>query len=111
MAAMQARVYTLYHMQNPQTFYGREDQWGIATGESTKQDTEPPPMEPYYVLMQLPGEQQVEFASILPFTPTGPGRNNMIGWLACRSDGDRWAGACVRLSVATAMGLLRSEPG
>ena len=95
LAALQARVYTLYHMQNPQTFYGREDQWGIATGEPIKQDTEPPPMEPYYVLMQLPGEQQVEFANILPFTPTGPGRNNMIGWLACRNDGDKYGQAHV----------------
>ena len=95
LAALQARVYTLYHMQNPQTFYGREDQWGIATGEPAKQDAEPPAMDPYYVLMQLPGEQQVEFANILPFTPTGPGRNNMIGWLACRNDGDKYGQAHV----------------
>jgi uncharacterized protein len=90
LVAVQAQAYTLYHMQNPQTFYGREDQWAIATGEPAQPGTDPPPMEPYYVLMQLPGEQQVEFVNILPFTPTGPGRNNMIGWLATRNDGDRY---------------------
>src|SRR5436305_14314653 len=37
--------------------------------------------------MQLPGEKApVEFAEILPFTPAK--RNNMIGWMAGRCDGD-----------------------
>src|SRR6185295_4893479 len=90
MLNLQARVYTLYHMQNTQTFYNHEDVWEIAAAEGTVQGgTEPPPMQPYHVLMQLPGEDNspLEFASVLPFTPAGPGRSNMIGWLAARSDG------------------------
>jgi uncharacterized membrane protein (UPF0182 family) len=44
-------------------------------------------MEPYYVLMQFPGEKEgLEFVEILPFTPSN--RNNMIGWIAGRCDGD-----------------------
>ena len=84
----QAVAYTLYHITNPQTFYNREDMWAIASLEaSAQQGTQPTFMQPYYVLMQLPGfEQKAEFVSILPFTPAGPGRNNMIGWLAARSD-------------------------
>ena len=84
----QAVAYTLYHITNPQTFYNREDMWAIASLEaSTQQGTQPIAMQPYYVLMQLPGfEQKAEFVSILPFTPAGPGRNNMIGWMAARSD-------------------------
>jgi uncharacterized protein len=85
----QANAYTLYHIQNPQTFYNREDMWAIASGEAgAQQGAQPTPMQPYYVLMQLPGldQQRVEFVSILPFTPAGPGRSNMIGWLAARSD-------------------------
>ncbi|MFN2494098.1 MAG: UPF0182 family protein, partial [Pyrinomonadaceae bacterium] len=47
------------------------------------------PIDPYYVLMQLPGEQvSNEFILILPFTPAN--RNNMIGWMAGRSDGDNY---------------------
>ncbi len=42
------------------------------------------PMEPYYVLMRLPGEDREEFLLMLPFTPQG--RDNMIAWLAARSD-------------------------
>ena len=39
--------------------------------------------------MQLPGEQQKnEFVLILPFTPAS--RNNMIGWMAGRSDGENY---------------------
>src|SRR5207302_5842615 len=46
-------------------------------------------IEPYFVLMQLPGEKQgVEFVEILPFTPSN--RNNMIGWIAGRCDGDAY---------------------
>ena len=85
----QATAYTLYHIQNPQTFYNREDMWAIASTEAaTQQGAQPVPMQPYYVLMQLPGldERRAEFVSILPFTPAGPGRNNMIGWMAARSD-------------------------
>jgi uncharacterized membrane protein (UPF0182 family) len=38
--------------------------------------------------MRFPGDQQQEFVSILPFTPAN--RNNMIGWIAGRSDGDKY---------------------
>src|ERR1041384_4141729 len=88
----QARVYTLYHMQNTQTFYNHEDLWAIAAEQATQQGSEAQAMQPYHVLMQLPGEQNasLEFANILPFTPSGPGRSNMIGWLAARSDGPNY---------------------
>ena len=84
----QARAYLLYHIQNPQTFYNHEDLWAIATSEATvQQGAEPESMQPYHVMMQLPGESAspIEFLNILPFTPSG-GRRNMIGWLAARND-------------------------
>ncbi len=84
---LQATVYGLYHMTDPTVFYNREDLWTVAsdmgiksTGEQAAQ-----PLEPNYVLMKLPGESDVEFVAILPFTPAN--RNNMIGWIAGRSDG------------------------
>ncbi len=44
------------------------------------------PLDPYFVLMPLPGENTgEEFVQILPFTPSN--RRNMIGWMAGRSDG------------------------
>jgi uncharacterized membrane protein (UPF0182 family) len=50
-------------------------------------------MEPNFVLMKLPGESAVEFVEILPFTPNN--RNNLIGWIAGRSDGAQYGTAVV----------------
>jgi hypothetical protein len=50
-------------------------------------------MEPNFVLMTLPGERSTEFIAILPFTPAN--RNNLIGWIAGRSDGDHYGEAVV----------------
>ena len=88
MVNAQARVYTLYHMQNTQTFYNHEDLWALAAAEAS-QGADAHAMQPYHVLMQLPGEPNnvLEFANIIPFTPSGPGRSNMIGWMAGRCDG------------------------
>jgi uncharacterized protein len=87
----QAEVYGLYHTQNPKVFFQREDVWSVAQHvtldrEGKKQSAT---FDPYFVLMQLPGEQQKnEFVLILPFTPAN--RNNMIGWMAGRSDGENY---------------------
>ncbi len=88
----QAQVFTLYHMQNTQTFYNHEDLWAIAAGEPTQQGADASAMQPYHVLMKLPGEPNasLEFDNILPFTPSGPGRSNMIGWMAGRGDGENY---------------------
>ena len=87
----QGEVYSLYHTQNPKVFFQREDVWSIAqqitVGAEGKKQSEA--IDPYYVMMQLPGEQQKhEFVLILPFTPAS--RNNMIGWMAGRSDGENY---------------------
>jgi hypothetical protein len=92
---LQAEVYGLYHMTNPEVFYNKEDQWTVATevglGESGAQQTQS--MEPNFVLMKLPGESGVEFVEILPFTPLN--RNNLIGWIAGRSDGEHYGTSIV----------------
>ena len=88
MLEMQAAVYGLYHMTDPEVFYNREDLWTVASqvGRATRSASRPPqPMEPNFVLMKLPGETAMEFVEILPFTPAN--RNNLIGWIAGRSDG------------------------
>ncbi|MGE5358770.1 MAG: UPF0182 family protein [Bacteroidales bacterium] len=85
---VQAAVYSLYHMTDPQAFYNREDLWSIAsqvTLSDTTREQVSQPLEPNFVLMKLPGGSDVEFIEILPFTPAK--RNNLIGWIAARSDG------------------------
>ena len=92
---LQADVYGLYHMTNPEVFYNREDLWTVASevgmadgGEQATQS-----MQPNFVLMKLPGEAGEEFVEILPFTPAN--RNNLIGWIAGRSDGQHYGSSVV----------------
>jgi uncharacterized membrane protein (UPF0182 family) len=93
----QGDVYGLYHTQNTKVFFQREDVWSVASQISpnaNKQQQQAVPLEPYFVLMQLPGEQLAnEFVEILPYTPLN--RNNMIGWMAGRSDGDAYGSLLV----------------
>ncbi|MGA9069418.1 MAG: UPF0182 family protein, partial [Terracidiphilus sp.] len=92
---LQAEVYGLYHMTNPEVFYNREDLWTVATemGLSSDGTQQTQSMEPNFVLMKLPGESAVEFVEILPFTPAN--RNNLIGWIAGRSDGEHYGTSIV----------------
>ena len=92
---MQAAAYGLYHMTNPGVFYNREDLWTVASevGMSNSGGQAAQPMDPNFVLMKLPGQSNVEFVEILPFTPSN--RNNMIGWIAGRSDGDQYGKSVV----------------
>jgi uncharacterized membrane protein (UPF0182 family) len=92
---MQAAAYGLYHMSNPEVFYNREDLWTVASevGGASNGDQAAQPMDPNFVLMKLPEESNVEFVEILPFTPSN--RNNMIGWIAGRSDGEQYGKSVV----------------
>jgi len=71
-----------YHMTDARVFYNREDQWEVST--EIYRD-EPQEVEPYYLIMKLPTAASEEFVLLHPFTPVR--RNNMIAWLAGRSDG------------------------
>jgi uncharacterized membrane protein (UPF0182 family) len=92
---LQAEVYGLYHMTNPEVFYNREDLWTVASevgmASGGEQTTEA--MQPNFVLMKLPDETGLEFVEILPFTPAN--RNNLIGWIAGRSDGAHYGTSVV----------------
>jgi hypothetical protein len=87
--AAQGQVFGLYHTQNAKVFFQREDVWSVPrqpVARSAQKD-EAEPIDPYFLLMQLPGERNpTEFVQILPFTPAN--RNNLIGWMAGRCDGN-----------------------
>lgn len=93
--ALQADVFGLYHMTNPEVFYNREDLWTVASDAATNNqgDKAAQPMEPNFVLMKLPEETKTEFVEVLPFTPSN--RNNLIGWIAGRSDGAHYGDVVV----------------
>ena len=78
---VQADQYRTFHMTDPQVFYNREDLWASPMEKYAGQAQ---PMEPYYILMKLPGSDQLEYLLMTPFTPHN--RDNMISWMAARSD-------------------------
>lgn len=112
----QADAYGLYHTEDAKTFFQREDVWSVAQevspGDNRSQEARP--LEPYFMLLQFPEmaasseshnsvqnaaanrdetQENVEFVNIVPFTPGA--RNNLIGWMAGRSDGDKYGSLLV----------------
>lgn len=82
---IQSEIYSTYHMEDPQIFYTREDRWSIPEEMfGDKKQT----MEPYYVIMKLPGEDKSEFILMRPFTAAT--KPNMVAWMAARSDGEHY---------------------
>ncbi|MEM9947940.1 MAG: UPF0182 family protein, partial [Cyanobacteria bacterium P01_D01_bin.36] len=74
-----------YHMTDPQVFYNREDQWRAPNEIYANEEQV---VEPYYLIMELPGETDSEFVLLRPFTPAR--RNNLVAWMAARSDGEQY---------------------
>lgn len=81
----QARLFSLYHMTDPQVFYNREDAWALPTeSQSGSQYL----LQPYYVELRLPGQATPEFLLMEPFVPQS--KQNMVAWLAAPSDPGRY---------------------
>jgi uncharacterized membrane protein (UPF0182 family) len=84
--SVQATMYRVYHMRNPQSFYNNEDVWELAK-YSSGQNAEPRPVSPTYVFATLPGETKPEFLLMTTFTPLS--KENLIGVMLARCDGDK----------------------
>lgn len=79
--SIQTHIYSTYHMEEPQMFYNKEDQWEIPVmGASTNAAA----MESYYTIMKLPGEKKEEFIQMIPFNPKN--KDNLSAWMVGRSD-------------------------
>jgi uncharacterized membrane protein (UPF0182 family) len=78
---VQAEIYRTYHMTNPDVFYNKEDLWSLPTANAGGAGSA---VEPYYIIMKLPGGAREEFILMQPMTPSN--RSNMVAWLAARCD-------------------------
>jgi hypothetical protein len=78
---VQAGMFALYHMRDTQVFYNKEDLWSIPVRHGAGPDRA---MEPYYLILRLPGEPKEEFVLLIPFNPSK--KDNLSAWLAARSD-------------------------
>ena len=82
---IQRDLFRTYHMRDARVFYNKEDLWEVP--HEIYGDNEQL-MESYYVIMSLPGSEREEFIQLIPFTPKN--KNNMIAWMAARSDGENY---------------------
>ncbi len=89
---IQSAMYADYHVNDADTLYQKEDAWLVARDPTVCVNAAtacrgggPPPVPPYYMLVDLPGVGS-RFALVRPFTPAGGDRQNMVAYLA--ADGD-----------------------
>ncbi|MFQ6045745.1 MAG: UPF0182 family protein, partial [Gemmatimonadales bacterium] len=82
---VQTALYTTYHMDEPDVFYSREDQWQIPSASET-----PGGQDPFlrHMVMKLPGEEREEYITMTPFTPRQ--KDNLAAWMVARSDGEHY---------------------
>lgn len=78
----QTGLYIVYHMNEAQIFYNKEDQWQIPIIASRAKID--PMMR--HMIMKLPGEEKEEFILMIPFTPRG--KDNLSAWMVARNDGE-----------------------
>lgn len=87
---IQTFAYTRYHVTDPEDFFTREDRWvipkdpNVGSTEGTTAISQAEEIQPYYVLMKLPGAEKEEYVLILPMNPRD--RPNMVSYLAAKSD-------------------------
>ncbi|HEX9692375.1 MAG TPA: UPF0182 family protein [Gemmatimonadales bacterium] len=79
---IQTNLYTTYHMDEPEVFYAREDQWQIPSSSDN-----PGSSDPFlrHIIMRLPGEPTEEYIVMTPFTPRQ--KDNLAAWMIARNDG------------------------
>ncbi len=86
---VQAERYAVYHMLDPMVWYNKEDKWqGVGLSGGDGQGGQKQVSDPEYIIMKLPGQASEEFVLIMPYTPTT--KQNMIAWIAARSDGPHY---------------------
>jgi len=79
----QTALYTIYHMEEPQIFYNKEDKWQIPV---ISEGTRDPMIR--HIIMKLPNEDKEEYILMIPFTPQG--KDNMAAWMVARADGENY---------------------
>ena len=127
----QTEQYNLYHMTDPQQFFQKSSLWDIAPspdpsgaataatgaaqsgnngGRSTTLASSGNPIDPLYLMMQLPGEHHQQFVLERPFVPRTKS-NQLSAFMAARQRRSRLREAhALRGARPVARGRRRSEP-
>ncbi|MEO7803826.1 MAG: UPF0182 family protein [Actinomycetota bacterium] len=94
---IQTHIYAQYHVTDEETFFFGEDRWGVPVeseltavalgagdAANTTSDIREQQIQPYNVLMRLPGDKKQDFALTMPMNPRN--RSNMVSWISAKSD-------------------------
>jgi uncharacterized membrane protein (UPF0182 family) len=84
MFRVQREILSSYHVSTAAAFYGGQDFWRVPRDPSTfgaNAGAQPP----YYLTLQMPGDEKPEFALTTPFVPRG-GRENLSAFAVVNSD-------------------------
>ena len=103
---VQTNMFGLYHITDPADFYNRTDAWEIAqkpgvigkavpaggvvatTPGGAPAEAKEERMEPYHLLMRLPGEPREDFLILQPFVPFSrdDSRKDLTAFMVAKSD-------------------------
>jgi uncharacterized membrane protein (UPF0182 family) len=103
--SVQSQMFGRYHIENPNDFYGQSDRWDIAQSPQKNPSTvqqatattnaagqtvirREPRIDPYYLLMKLPGESEEQFLTFRPYVPYSPTdtRKELSAFMTVKSD-------------------------
>lgn len=106
---VQTQMWAKYHVDNPADLYNRKEEWRIPKDPGVKQvqggtttrelgpDGQPISpndlYQPQYVLMALPGDDDLSFVLMRPFAPGGRGatsQNQLTSFMVAQSDPDHY---------------------
>jgi uncharacterized membrane protein (UPF0182 family) len=104
---VQTNMWGRYHIDNPDDFYNQNDAWNVAqqpdagSAALATQTTDvqgrlitskEARMDPYYLLMRLPGDTKESFLLLRPFVPVSGSdtRKELTAFMVARSDPDNY---------------------
>jgi uncharacterized membrane protein (UPF0182 family) len=89
---VQRTLLSQYHVTDSAEFFSGQDFWNNPT-DPTSEDTPPPLQPPYYLTLQMPGQEESTFSLTSTFIPGGnTDREVLTGFLAVDADAGNEAG-------------------
>lgn len=88
---VQRAMLQIYHVDDAQSFYERDNAWATPEDPQNPNQLQPP----YYLTMQMPGQEAPSFSMFTTFIPSSTGaasRNVLMGYLAVDSNAGQEAG-------------------
>lgn len=83
---VQRSLLSTYHVQDPGSYFNGQDFWAVPpdpTSEAAQREAQPP----YYLTLQMPGQNEPKFSLTSTFIPRGQqARNVLTGFLSVSSD-------------------------